>query len=286
MKNHWLGLVIFSFATLIINVLLCQGQQSSQRLVFDQAETAGISGLRPFWDRPVVLAEDGAKAAMDRGNILKGNAAIWARELEWHRGYSHWMDVIDPKYQPKPADPAPGAIAFDAVHRSLLVRFPGCAEGVAEALKKGGRIARAELVLPFRETERLTAGYEEPSSFIGNMWDRLEPRWHAVAWRLRRAWKADPATGPTFNDAVKGRISWTRYGAQTMNTTDFPPNSVLPRFRRRKSNLWTSPLLSSTRHTAERSANVCGESRSADSLSGNLNTMTCILKHRVTNGQP
>lgn len=222
MKNHWLGLVIFSFATLIINVLLCQGQQSSQRLVFDQAETAGISGLRPFWDRPVVLAEDGAKAAMDRGNILKGNAAIWARELEWHRGYSHWMDVIDPKYQPKPADPAPGAIAFDAVHRSLLVRFPGCAEGVAEALKKGGRIARAELVLPFRETERLTPGYEEPSSFIGNMWDRLEPRWHAVAWRLRRAWKADPATGPTFNDAVKGRISWTRYGAQDDEHDRFP----------------------------------------------------------------
>jgi hypothetical protein len=196
--------------------------QPDGALVLDKPEMAGISGMRLFWDRPVVLAEDGATVELSRGDVLKGTAAVWGKELEWHNGYSRWMDSVVADYKPKPWDPAPGAIAFDAVHRSLLVRFPGCAQAIADRLNRGQSVVKAELVLPFRCAERLAPGYEAPSSFVGDMWDKLEPRWHAQAWRLRRAWKADPATGPTFNDAVKGKVSWAKYGAQDEQQDRFP----------------------------------------------------------------
>ncbi|OPZ31603.1 MAG: hypothetical protein BWZ02_00110 [Lentisphaerae bacterium ADurb.BinA184] len=196
--------------------------QDADVLTLDRPELAGISGMRPFWDRPVVLAADGATQELERGSLLKGTAAIWARDLDWHTGYNHWMEVADPNYKVKPRDPTPGAIAFDAVHRSLLVRFPGCAEAIAGRLNQGRSIAKVELVLPFRTTERLTPGYEAPSSFVGDLWDKIEPRWHATAWRLRRAWKADPATGPTYNGAVNGKASWSKYGAQDETHDRFP----------------------------------------------------------------
>ncbi len=196
--------------------------QDNAPLVLKQSETAGISGLRPFWDRPVVLTEDGATAELARGDVLKGTAAIWGKELEWHTGYGRWMEVVDPNYKAKPWDSTPGAIAFDAVHRSLLVRFPGCAQTIADRINQGQSVAKVELVLPFRGTECMTPGYEAPSSFVGDIWDRIVPRWHMVAWRLRRSWKADPGAGPTFNDAVKGRESWAMYGAQDERAGRFP----------------------------------------------------------------
>jgi hypothetical protein len=215
-----------SARTLLVTaaVLIGAGVEAADRqVVFDQPMAAGISGLRPFWNRPVVLTADGASREAARGNVLKGTMAIWGKELEWHDGYQRWMEVVDANYKAKPEDRSPGLITFDAVHRSLLLRFPGLAQRLADELAKGGTIAKVELLLPYRGTERMSQGYQAPTSFIGDMWDKLEPRWHAVAWRLRRPWRADPEQGPTFNGPVNGVVSWAKYGAQDPQQDRFAP---------------------------------------------------------------
>ncbi len=203
-------------------LLLTPELLAAEPLVIAEPECAGISGLRPFWDRPVVLREDGATMELNRGDLLKGTAAIWAKDLDWHNGYCQYMEVVDPNYKVKPWDQSPGAIAFDAVHRSLLVRFPGCAQKIADEIAKGRSVVKLELLLPFRTAELMSIGYEAPSSFVGDMWDKQVPHWHAQAWRLRRPWKADNAMGPTYNDSCKGKVSWAKYGAQDEKSDRFP----------------------------------------------------------------
>jgi len=175
-------------------------------LTFDHPETAGISGMRPFWDRPVILAANGIARVSERGPALKAAQAVWANDLRWHQGMNFWI----PEQAAGPA--RPGAIAFDAVHRSLLVRFPGAAEAIAQKLREGFQLEKAEIRLPFQGTEKMVDGYKEPTSFIGDMW-MLEPRWHAVAWALRQPWQADLQLGPTFNASINGARYWTKYGA-------------------------------------------------------------------------
>jgi len=171
----------------------------AEKLVFESPELAGISGLREMWDRPVVLKESGRLRQVDKGRFGKAPSAVWN-------------------------EGAPGAIAFDAVHRSLLVRFPGSANAIAEKLSSGFKIARAELVLTFKDAELWPIGYLEPAgmSFLGDKWVRQKPRWHAVAWALRKPWRADPASGPTYNAAANGRLYWTKYGAQDLKEDRHP----------------------------------------------------------------
>lgn len=171
-------------------------------LVFEQPETAGISGFRAFWDLPVPLAEDGViedvrhQVGGGLGN-LAGPTAFWAPAK-------------------RNDGTLPGALVFDAVHRSLLVRFPGSAEVIAEKLADGYRIEKAEIELPFINTELWPEGYSLPSgmSFLRDEWVRIPPNWHAVAWALRKPWTADPELGPTFNAAINGALHWRRFGAQ------------------------------------------------------------------------
>ena len=169
------------------------------RLTLDRIEMAGISGFRAFWDRPVVVAADGATRVVDHGRFGKGLVADWTKD-------------------------APGAAAFDAVHRSLLVRFPGAAEAIAAEMGKGRAIAKVELVLPFVDTEFYPLGYALPAgmSFLGDTWVKNKPRWHAVAWALRRPWAAAAKVGPTFNAAVNGAAYWAKYGARDERADRFP----------------------------------------------------------------
>jgi hypothetical protein len=170
-----------------------------QTLSFDAVETAGISGLRELWDTPVVLAENGTVQDVDKGSYGKAASAVWKAGK-------------------------PGALAFDAVHRSLLVRFPGAAERIAAELRKGQRVVKAEIILPFRSTELWPLGYKEPSglSFLGDLWAKTPPNWHAAAWALRRPWRADPSSGPTFNSSANGSSFWARFGAQDPEKDRFP----------------------------------------------------------------
>jgi hypothetical protein len=132
-------------------------------------------------------------------------------------GFRKWWDT-----------PQPGALVFDAVHRGVLVRFPGAAEGIAAKAREGYRVAKVEVVLPFAKADKQTYN-GQPDSYVDRMsfggyehYAKVLPQWHAVAWALRRPWVADKDLGPTFNAVVNGASYWTKYGAQDETTDRFP----------------------------------------------------------------
>jgi hypothetical protein len=172
-------------------------------LTFDVPQTAGISGFRAMWDVPVVTAADGKTELVDKGHFGKAVSAVWS---------------------PAKRKDAPGALVFDAVHRSLLVRFPGAAAGIAAQCAKGHAVAKVELVLPYTGFELWPEGYHDPAgmSFLGDTWAKNTPRWHAQAWALRLPWNADPATGPTFNACANGTAYWHTYGAADTTRDRYP----------------------------------------------------------------
>ncbi len=173
---------------------------ASETLVFDRPECAGMSGFRAHWNETIAVAEDGKRLQKDSVVKDRGQTAVWG-------------------------GPGAGPLAFDAVHRSLLVRFPGAGEKIAEALRQGNEIAKIELVLPFLDEEIWPAGsggadYPCADGYRYRMnWgcDKLyrseRPNWHAVAYLLRRPWRADGEIGPTYNAVVKGAVYWGRFGA-------------------------------------------------------------------------
>jgi hypothetical protein len=173
---------------------------AAETLTFDAPECAGMSGFRAHWDRPIAVAEDGERRQQDAVVKDRGQTAVWGGEK-------------------------PGPLCFDAVHRSLLVRFPGAAEKIAAAVAGGRKIMKVELVLPYLDEEIWPTGsggadypsddgYRyRPNWDCDKLYREKRPNWHAVANVLRRPWAADAAIGPTFNAAVKGAIFWKEFGA-------------------------------------------------------------------------
>ncbi len=195
-------------ATLLAGCLALAGVAAAgepARLSFAAPELAGISGFRPYWDRPVVLSGDGVVQVVDQGQFGSAPSAVW---------------------QPERRDGGrrPGALVVDALHRQALVRFPGSAEAIFAKLGEGHRLAKVELILPFRGTELWPFDYAMPPgmSFLGEAWARTPPRWSVVAWPLRRPWTADPEIGPTFNAWIAGAANWGRFGAQDEQADRFP----------------------------------------------------------------
>jgi hypothetical protein len=182
---------------------------AAETLTFDAPECAGMSGLRAHWDQPIPVAEEGERLLKDSVVKDRGQTAVWGSEK-------------------------PGPLAFDAVHRSLLVRFPDAAEKIAAALAEGKRVAKVELVLPYLDEELWPTGsggsdYPCPDGYRYRMnWgcDKLyrerRPNWHAVAWLLRKPWTADAAHGPTYNAAVNEAVYWKRFGATDTAEDRFP----------------------------------------------------------------
>ena len=108
----------------------------------------------------------------------------------------------------------PGARTADAVHRSVLLRFPGSAEQIAERLTQGGTITKAEIVFEYEGFEPQPAGYDVRGQ-VPNALKKDPPRWHYVAWPLRRPWAiSEDVPAPTFNAYLDGAGYWTKYGAQ------------------------------------------------------------------------
>jgi len=178
---------------------------------FDQPQTAGISGFRAHWNLPIPLSEDGAVKFVDSVIKDRGPTAVWSQGDRRGR---------------------PGVLAFDALNRSLLVRFPGSATAILNRVRQGYAISKIELVLPYRDTElwppgdinfAQSDGYFYRSNFgVDQLYRKLAPQWHAVAWGLRRAWKSDELSGPTFNAYVNGKEFWTKYGATDTKEDRFP----------------------------------------------------------------
>jgi hypothetical protein len=177
-----------------------------ETLTFEGAEVAGICGFRPLWDTPIPLAEDGVRTVTDAKIKDRGGAAPWSLEA-------------------RDNGPRPAAISFDAIHRSLLVRFPGAAEAVYAQLRDGRAVAKVELVLPFVDEELWPwgeqnwappgGGYIYRANWgVDKLYRAVRPKWHAVGWALHRPWAADAERGPTYNAYINGAGYWARFGAQ------------------------------------------------------------------------
>src|SRR5437588_5318194 len=95
-------LPIFGFAWLLAEPAFSQDTV----LTLDQPHTAGISAFRADWDRPISLSETGAVQFVDSVVRDRSPTAAWSPVQRGGR---------------------PGVLAFDALNRSLLVRFPGAA---------------------------------------------------------------------------------------------------------------------------------------------------------------
>ncbi len=180
-------------------------------LIFDLPQTAGISGFRAHWNLPIPLSEDGATQIVDPVVKDRSPTAIWS---------------------PARRGGKPGAIAFDALNRSLLVRFPDSATSILNQLQQGYVIRKIELVLPYRDTELWPPGdpnFAQPDGYlyranwgVDELYRKLAPQWHAVAWSLRRAWQSDELSGPTFNSYSNGLGFWKKYGAGDTQEDRFP----------------------------------------------------------------
>lgn len=176
-------------------------------LVIEQPMCAGMSGFRAHWDKPIPVAEDGARLRKDTVVTNRGETAVW--------------DGVKP-----------GPLAFDAVHRSLLVRFPNAGQVIADALADGWALDKAELVLPYLDEEVWPQGgvdFARPDGYryrtnwdCDKMYRSLRPNWHAVASLLRKPWLADPVDGPTYNAAIPGAVYWKRFGASDTAEDRFP----------------------------------------------------------------
>jgi hypothetical protein len=223
---------------------------AAETLTFDNPECAGMSGLRAHWDAAIPVAEDGERLVKDAKVKDRGQTAVWGGDK-------------------------PGPLAFDAVHRSLLVRFPGAAAKIAEALAAGKAVAKAELVLPYLDEELWPQGqidFPRPDGYRYRMnWgcDKLyrnhRPNWHAVAWALRKPWAAGAETGPTYNASIRGAVYWKRFGASDETEDRFPSrfgptevSSYKPEGRMDVTAVLTDPAFGKTQADRLRTLSDCG----------------------------
>ena len=109
--------------------------------------------------------------------------------------------------------PMVGGTTFDAVHRSVLLRFPTAGDQIAAFLRRGRVLVGAELVLHYAGYEIVPADYTCRDGLGRKVWTENPPTWHVLAAPLRKPWAADAETGPTFNASVNGLRYWTRFGA-------------------------------------------------------------------------
>jgi len=109
---------------------------------------------------------------------------------------------------------------FDAVHRFLLLRFPGCAQTIRQKLVAGYEIESVRLVLHWQKQEWLrAAGYQYRGYVLKG---KPEAKWHARVWVLRRPWADDPRIGPTWNAYINGAGYWRQGGGRDEFYDRFP----------------------------------------------------------------
>jgi hypothetical protein len=117
----------------------------------------------------------------------------------------------------------PGARVADAVHRALLLRFPKAAEPIAEHLRDGAQIKKAELVFAYDGHELAPPKYTVRTSRGRSKWENDPPRWHYIAFPLRRPWTAEPESrAPTFNAWLDGAGYWRQYGGKDEQADRYP----------------------------------------------------------------
>jgi hypothetical protein len=109
--------------------------------------------------------------------------------------------------------PMPGGVTVDAVHRSVLLRFPTAGDEIADFLRGGHVLVGAELVMLYAGYEIVPQRYTFRDGLGRKIWTENPPTWHVQAFPLRQSWAADADTGPTYNASVAGVRYWKRFGA-------------------------------------------------------------------------
>src|SRR5438477_9664727 len=86
-------------------------------------------------------------------------------------------------------EPIVGGRTVDAVHRSVLVRFPEAAQAIAAWMAKDQRLlVKAELALLYDGYEIEPLDYTCRTGLGRKLWTEDPPSWHVQAWPLRRPW--------------------------------------------------------------------------------------------------
>jgi hypothetical protein len=109
--------------------------------------------------------------------------------------------------------PIVGGNTVDAVHRSVLLRFPTAGDEVGDFLRAGRVLVQTELSLAYGGYEIVPDGYTCRDGLGRKVWTDNPPSWHVEAFPLRCPWIADRERGPTFNASVNGLRYWGRFGA-------------------------------------------------------------------------
>lgn len=114
-----------------------------------------------------------------------------------------------------------GPLVVDAVHRAVLLRFPGLKSAAADARARGLDIVGAELELQFDGIELHPDGYVVRDGLGMAKWKGSPPRWHVVVWQMRRGWASRPNGAATFLAAAPGE-PWSLPGAQDTDVDRYP----------------------------------------------------------------
>lgn len=120
-----------------------------------------------------------------------------------------------------------GGTSLDAVHRKVLIRFPGAAEQIKARLDAGLAIDKAEVTLNYRQYETRPQGYQLRDQMGVKAWTSDPPRWHVVAHALRRPWAAHATFGPTSRYRVRLLHPWGKLGAKDVEN-DYQPETYGP----------------------------------------------------------
>lgn len=154
--------------------------------------------------------------------------------------------------------PMAGGRTFDAVHRSVLLRFPGAADAIAGVLRRGRSLVKAELSLTYEGYEIVPEGYTCRDGLGRKAWTENPPNWHVQAWPLRQPWIAGPSNGPTFNASAHGRRYWARYGASDPKRDRFDPLPEQPELslQEREARFDITPLLATDALTTDAGARL------------------------------
>ncbi|MFP4028179.1 MAG: hypothetical protein ACLFWL_10340 [Candidatus Brocadiia bacterium] len=160
-------------------------------------------------------------------------------------------DQTRQEWQKKPEE-----LFFDAVHRFLLLRFPGCADQVKAICAQGYRVESARLWLRWQRQEfRRVADYNWRGYAVKN---KKLPQWHARAWLLNRCWQDDAKKGPTWNAWKKGSGYWRQGGARAagVDRSAQPLSTVLLSEKSPDGEFDVSEILSSSRFGADLAARL------------------------------
>jgi len=145
-----------------------------------------------------VFAADAVDAMLAFDNEMA--SIIYARC--WDETQQQWLDARE----------AESPLFFDAVHRFLLLRYPGCADAIRTMLADGHEIVSAKLSLTFEKQEWMRARMD----YHHRSWPlkgKPVDQWHGQVWALRRPWTSDAELGPTWNAHINGSGYWASGGA-------------------------------------------------------------------------